>query len=185
MEPLCRIMGQDIYQCWYTHVKIIVTWTSLLVVTLFEVFEVIRTRLSYFKKFENYFAMSMIISTTTFKFLTPHNMERGNHVGAWAVVIVWLKISQQLGRFDFFGLGIFMGIHVAKRIIRTMIIFAPSFLAFIYGFNMLLKANPAFHSWTSSAIKVFVMMTGEFNFDENFGYIKVHEIGGRNYSIQV
>ena len=50
---------------------------------------------------------------------------------------------------------------------------------------MLLKANPAFHSWTSSAIKVFVMMTGEFNFDENFGYIKVHEIGGRNYSIQV
>ena len=178
-------MGQDIYQCWYTHYSIIGTSISLLVVTLIEVFEVIRTRLSYFKQLENYFSMSMIISTTTFIFLAPHNMEWANHIGAWAVVLVWLKISQQLGRFDFFGLGIFMGLHVAKKIIRTIIIFAPSFLAFIFGFNMLFKANPAFHSMTSSLIKVFVMMTGEFNFDDNFGYRAVHEIGGRNFSIQV
>ena len=185
MEPLCRTMGQDIYQCWYTHGSVIVTSISLLVVTLFEVFEVIRTRLSYFKQFENYFSMSMIISTTTFIFVAPHNMEAGHHIGAWAIILVWLKISQQLGRFDFFGLGIFMGIHIAKKIIRTIIIFSPSFFAFIFGFNILCKANPAFHSFTSSAIKVFVMMTGEFNFDDNFGYRIVHELGGRNFSIQV
>ena len=185
MEPLCLAMGEDIYKCWYTHGYVICTGISLLVVTLFEVFEVIRTRLSYFKQFENYFSMSMIISTTTFIFLAPHKMELANHVGAWAVVLVWLKISQQLGRFDFFGLGIFMGLHVAKKIIKTIFIFAPSFLAFIFGFNMLFRANPAFHSVISSAIKVFVMMTGEFNFDENFGYRAVHDLGGRNFSIQV
>ena len=161
------------------------TGISLLVLTFFEVFEVIHTRISYFKKLENYCSMSMIISTTTFIFLAPHHLELANHFGAWAVVLVWVKISQQLGRFDFFGLGIFMGLHVAKKIFKTIFIFGPSFLAFIFGFNMLFKANPAFNSITSSTLKVFVMMTGEFNFDDNFGYRAVHDFGGRNISIQV
>ena len=185
MEPLCSAINKNMNQCWYTHPYLISTEISLLVLTIIEVFEVIRTRQSYFKKLENYFSMSVTISTMTFIFLAPHDMELANHVGAWAIVIVWLKISHQLGRFDFFGLGIFMGLHVAKKIIKTIFIFAPSFLAFIFGFNMLFKANPGFHSWTSSAIKVFVMMTGEFNFDDNFGYRAVHDFGGRNFSIQV
>ena len=54
LAPICTAIGQDIYQCWYTHGSVIVTSISLLVVTLFEVFEVIRTRLSYFKQFENF-----------------------------------------------------------------------------------------------------------------------------------
>ena len=59
------------------------------------------------------------------------------------------------------------------------------FIAFIFGFNMLFQANPAFHGLVGTGVKIFVMMQGEFDFDDNLGYKSVHEHGGRNWSIQV
>ena len=112
-------------------------------------------------------------------------MELANHCGAWAVFLTWLNLTQLLARFEFFGLGIFMALHVAEKIIKTMLVFTTSFLAFIFGFNMLFQANPAFHGIIGTGVKIFVMMQGEFNFDDNLGYQNVHEHGGRNISIQV
>ena len=112
-------------------------------------------------------------------------MEFANHCGAWAVFLTWLNLSQLLARFDFFGLGIFMALHVAAKIMKTMLVFTPSFIAFIFGFNMLFQANPAFHGLIGTGVKIFVMMQGEFDFDDNLGYKSVHEHGGRNWSIQV
>ena len=149
-------------------------------IVILEGFEIIRTGpTAYFKKLENYLQLAIVILTMAFIISAPENMELANHCGAWAVFLTWLNLSQLLARFDFFGLGIFMALHVAAKIIKTMLVFTPSF-----GFNMLFQANPAFHSLIGTAVKIFVMMQGEFDFDDNLGYKSVHEHGGRNWSIQ-
>jgi hypothetical protein len=165
---------------------VIILEISLLVFVLLEVFEMIKTRTTtYFKKLENYLQLTIAILTLTFIFSAPKNMELANHCGAWAVLLTWLNLTQLLARFEFFGLGIFMALHVAEKIIKTMLVFTTSFLAFIFGFNMLFQANPAFHGIIGTGVKIFVMMQGEFDFDDNLGYQNVHEHGGRNISIQV
>ena len=185
MEPICAAIGQNINECWYHHPLVIFLWISLLVFVILEGFEIIRTGyIAYFKKLENYLQLAIAILTLTFIFSAPENMELANHCGAWAVFLTWLNLSQLLARFDFFGLGIFMALHVAAKIMKTMLVFTPSFIAFIFGFNMLFQANPAFHSLIGTAVKIFVMMQGEFDFDDNLGYKSVHEHGGRNWSIQ-
>ena len=186
LAPICTAIGHDIYQCWYYHPLVIILEISLLVFVLLEIFEMIKTRTTtYFKKLENYLQLTIAILTLTFIFSAPKNMELANHCGAWAVFLTWLNLTQLLARFEFFGLGIFMALHVAEKIIKTMLVFTTSFLAFIFGFNMLFQANPAFHGIIGTGVKIFVMMQGEFNFDDNLGYQNVHEHGGRNISIQV
>ena len=186
MEPICAAIGQNIYECWYYHPLVIFLWLSLLVFVIMEVFEIIRTGpASYFKKLENYLQLAIVILTLIFILSAAENTELANHCGAWAVFLTWLNLSQLLARFDFFGLGIFMALHVAAKIMKTMLVFTPSFIAFIFGFNMLFQANPAFHGLIDTAVKIFVMMQGEFDFDDNLGYKSVHEHGGRNVSIQV
>ena len=159
---------------------------ALLGFVLLEVLEIIGTKPSiYFKKLENMLQLSIAILTLTFVFSAPIDMELANHSGAWAVFLTWLNLTQLLARFEFYGLGIFMALHVAKKITKTMLVFTSSFIAFILGFNMLFQANPAFHGLIGTGVKVFVMMQGEFDFDDNLGYQNVHEHGGRNVSIQV
>ena len=186
LAPICTAIGQDIYQCWYYHPLVIILEISLLVFILLEVFEIIKTgTTNYFMKMENNLQLTIAILTLTFIFSAPKNMELANHCGAWAVFLTWSNLTQLLARFEFFGLGIFMALHVAEKIIKTMLVFTTSFLAFIFGFNMLFQANPAFHGIIGTGVKIFVMMQGEFNFDDNLGYQNVHEHGGRNVSIQV
>ena len=129
--------------------------------------------------------MTISIFTITFVFMAPHNMELANHFGAWAVFFSWLNVSQLLGRYEFFGKGIFMALHVSKKILTTIIVFMPSFLAFIFGFNMLFQASPAFYGLIITSVKIFVMMQGEFDFDDTLSYENVQKHGGRNISIQV
>ena len=186
LEPICKAIGQDIYECWYYHPLVIILQMALLVFVLLEAFEVIGSKpTTYFTKLENYLQLSIAILTLTFIYSAPVDMELANHSGAWAVFLTWLNLTQLLARFEFYGLGIFMALHVAKKIVATMLVFTTSFIAFILGFNMLFQANPAFHGIIGTGVKIFVMMQGEFDFDDNLGYQNVHEHGGRNISIQV
>ena len=50
---------------------------------------------------------------------------------------------------------------------------------------MMLHANDNFHDIRESIVKIFAMMTGEFEFEANFGWKAVDDIGGRNLSTQV
>ena len=112
-------------------------------------------------------------------------MVAANHLAAWAVFWECLNITQLFGRVDFFGRGIFMAFDVSKEIAKMLVVFAPSMVAFILAFNMMFQADPAFHGLPNTSAKIFVMMQGEFDFDDNLSYQKVKEDGGRNRSIQV
>ena len=78
-----------------------------------------------------------------------------------------------------------MAFDVSKEIGKTLLVFAPSMAAFLLAFNMMFQADPVFSSLPSTAVKILVMMQGEFDFDDNLSYQKVKEEGGRNRSIQV
>ena len=78
-----------------------------------------------------------------------------------------------------------MALDVSKEIGTTLLVFAPSMIAFILAFNMMFQADPVFNGLPSTAVKILVMMQGEFDFDDNLSYQKVKEEGGRNRSIQV
>ena len=140
---------------------------------------------NYFSSRENYLQLFIYILTTTFIIIAPFHTVVANHVVAWAVFFSWLNVTQLIGRIDFFGRVIFMAFDVSKEIAKTLIVFTPSIAAFIFAFNMMFQADPAFHGTINTLVKILVMMQGEFDFDENLSYQQVVENGGRNISIQV
>ena len=67
LEPICKAIGQNIYECWYYHPLVIILQTALLVFVLLEAFEVIGSKpTTYFTKLENYLQLSIAILTLTF-----------------------------------------------------------------------------------------------------------------------
>ena len=134
---------------------------------------------------ENYLQVMIYILTVMFIVTVPTDTVAANHIAAWAVFWECLNITQLFGRIDFFGRGIFMAFDVSKEIGKTLLVFAPSMVAFILAFNMMFQSNLVFNSLSSTSAKILVMMQGEFDFDDNLSYQKVKEEGGRNRSIQV
>ena len=186
MGPILEATGGDIYENWYLCWGHIPLYFFLVLLCLKELVEFCThgPRL-YLTSFENYLQWIVAIMTIAFIVCAPNDIELGSHLGAWAVFFSWLNTTQLLGRFEFFGVGIFMALHVAKKIIKTFLIFSPTFFAFVFGFNYLYQANPVFDGFTSTTVYLFVMLVGEFNFDKYFSYQSVHKFGGRNTSLQV
>ena len=88
---------------------------------------------------ENWLQLLILLLSLVFVFIAPYNTEFGIHIGAWAVFLAWLDITTLLGRIELFGEYIFMAIDVTKTLLKTLIVFTPSFVAFSLTFNMLLK----------------------------------------------
>ena len=99
----------------------------------------------YLTSKENYLQVFVYILTVAFIVTVPTDMVAANHLAAWAVFWECLNINQLFGRVDFFGRGIFMAFDVSKEIAKMLIVFAPSMVAFIFAFNMMFQADPAFH----------------------------------------
>ena len=78
-----------------------------------------------------------------------------------------------------------MAFGILKEIAKALLVFLPSMAAFLLAFNMMFQADPVFNSLTSTAVKILVMMQGEFDFDDNLSYKKAKEEGGRNRSTKV
>ena len=78
-----------------------------------------------------------------------------------------------------------MSLHVAKTMTLCIITYSPSFFAFSFGFYVLLHSNESFSGWIRSSIGVMTMMVDELNYSDNFDYNKVHDVGGRNISVQI
>ena len=141
----------------------------------------------YFKSLENIFQLCIYFLTFGFIITAPLNTLLANHFAAWAVFFACMNLTQLFGRFDFFGKIIFMAFSVSREIIKTMLVFIPSMLAFVYGFRIMYRASESesFDGFSHTLVKLFVMMLGEFDYDDNISHQHVREEGGRNISIQV
>ena len=186
LDPICKALGQTLGECWCWHPTTLLLGICLCFLFIREFLELFtRGAKQYLTSKENYPQVIIYILTVAFIATVPTNMVVANHLAAWAVFWECLNITQLFGRIDFFGRGIFMAFDVSKEIGTTLLVFAPSMIAFILAFNMMFQADPVFNGLPSTAVKILVMMRGEFDFDDNLSYQKVKEEGGRNRSIQV
>ena len=163
-------MGQYITTCWYTHPKILCLFILLAFSVIREFVELLRAGLDYFKHFSNYIQILNILLATVFLTLAPYDTLLGNHFGAWAVFLAWIHLTNFLGSNSLFGKYIIMAFNVLPEVFRMFFVFLPSFLAFVFSFNMMLKGNETFHDLKNTLLKTFTMMTGEFEFDTLFGF---------------
>ena len=104
---------------------------------------------------------------------------------AWMVLLVWVDFTLYLGRIEIVGQYIFMSLAVFKTMVFCLFTFVPIFLAFTFGFFILLESNVLTSSYTQVGVRTFGMMVGELTYDYIFDYDKVKETGGRNGSAQV
>eukprot|EP00093_Oithona_nana_P000756 00756.XXX_1254_2264_1 [CDS] Oithona nana genome sequencing. len=117
--------------------------------------------------------------------LAGYHTELATHFGAWALFFAWIDLTTYLGRFGIIGEYVYIVFNVTKILLRCLIVYVPTLIAFTFGFSMLLHSNPAFESWISASLKVLTMMLGELEFGDHFIYHEVQEIGGRNHSVQL
>ena len=170
LEPICKEMGQDITTCWYTHPPVLCLFILLAIYVIREIFELFRARLLYFKHYSNYVQILNILLATAFLTLAPYDTLLGNHFGAWAVFLAWISLTNFLGSNNLFGKYIIMAFDVLPKVFKMFFVFLPSFLAFVFSFNMMLKGNETFHDLKNTMLKTFTMMTGEFEFDTLFSF---------------
>jgi len=140
---------------------------------------------AYLKSNENRIQLFICLTSATFIGLAPFHTELATHFGAWALFAAWIDLTYYIGRFKIIGEYVYIVNNVSKILLRCLIVYVPTLIAFSFGFSMLLHANPAFESWVSSGLKVMTMMLGELEFGDHFIYHEVKEIGGRNHSVQV
>ena len=184
--PICKALGHsNLWECWFSKK---LTFGALLTtfLTLYrELREAVGRGRGYFSSIENAIQIIICLSSVGFICLAPFNTELATHFIAWAIFFAWMDLTSYLGRFGVIGEYVYIMFRVAQTLMKCLIIFVPTLIAFSFGFSMLLHANPAFESWVSSGLKVMTMMLGELEFGENFIYHEVKEIGGRNYSVQI
>ena len=78
-----------------------------------------------------------------------------------------------------------MAFEVTKTLLKILMSFIPTFIAFTLTFNILMQSSEIFQSTKNTGLKVFVMMLGEFEFTDYFITHEVSKVGGRNISVQL
>ena len=96
-----------------------------------------------------------------------------------------INLTSLLGRIHLFGEYIHMAFNVTKTLLKILMSFIPTFLAFTLTFNILMQSSEVFQSIHNTGFKVFVMMLGEFELTDYFTTQEVSKVGGRNFSVQV
>ena len=185
--PICNALGYStLWDCWFSQGLTLGVMLTTFMILYREFREAIaRGPGSYFFSKENIIQIIICLTSVGFVCLAPFHTELATHFVAWAIFFAWIDLTSYLGRFGIIGEYVYIMFRVAKTLLKCLIIFVPTLIAFSFGFSMLLHANPAFESWVSAGLKVMTMMLGELEFGDHFIYHEVKEIGGRNYSVQV
>ena len=103
----------------------------------------------------------------------------------WALFLAWTDLTFFLGRFKIFGGNIYTTWRIAQNVFWPVMAYVPSIMAFGTAFHCFLKHNSVFEGSVSSIFKVFTMVIGEYDFEDNFLYDKVTEDGDSYISVQV
>ena len=175
-------LGKDF---WSHHWLLLCAYVMLGIFLAREVYQLIRQGLrEYSTSLENCLEMLISILAWAFIGLSNTHMDIATHCAAWTVFLAWIDLIMFLGKFDTFGTYIFMSVDVTKTMLFCLSTYIPSFLAFSFGFYILLKPSDNFKSYTATIVKVLSMMVGDISYDDDFSYHAVMEKGARNISTQ-
>ena len=171
--------------CWYLNGITLLAYIVWAILVIKEIVEACCVRRQYLWMIENWFEIGIILTSLVFFIFSPGKVELAHHPLGWMIFITWISLLLHLGRFQVFGECIYMSLEAAKTMTVCILTYSPSFFGFSFGFYVLLHSNENFSGYIRASIGVLSMMVDELNYVDNFDYNKVHEIGGRNVSVQI
>ena len=185
IEEICIATNQDIFECWTK--KCIFPAVLIIIMISREIHEMFAVKKlnNYLQQQENFVQLVILITSIGFIVISHFNVYLAEHFAAWMVFFSWIDLTLLFGQMDKLGEYIYMSIDVLQTMAICIIIYIPSFLAFSFGFYILLNATESFNSYVQSMVKVLAMSVGELDYTENFDYNNVKEHGGMNISAQV
>jgi len=150
------------------NIKIIFSVISILILLLVETWQALALGKDYFLELENWFEL-LILSLAVTTLCLKAELDSLAIVASVGICLAWIELIFQFGRYPSLG-GTFsiMYYSITKRIIRTalgliLLVVAFALAFFIIHFD---NTNESFETMQKSIIKSFVMVLGEFEFDD-------------------
>ena len=159
----------------------------LVVIETFQIFaKSFKNRIWSYFSFQNIVEIGIMIATAVFLWIEPTNIVYAGHIGGWTLFLGWMNFTAYLCQiYSSVGKAIYSSIYVTKKIVFVLMVFVPSLLGFTCAFHFFLHGNPQFQESKAAFLKVWIMMLGEYDYEDNFGWSAVHDFGGRNGSLHV
>jgi len=153
-----------------------IAWVLLVVFTLFylvnETIKVLTIARRYFRKWDSYIDMALIIS---FPLISVHSNPFSEeivvarwqfHAAAIGCFLSWLQMMFFIGKLPRFGKYVQMFRVVATSVLHLIIAYSPLLIAFAVAFMILFPTNEAFSHFNYALVKLFVMMLGEIEYED-------------------
>ena len=186
LEPICKAFDMTVESCWSRNWSVIVMAFLLFVFFLREAKEIYeRGIMQYIKYMDNWIQECILILSISFLALSTYDYILAIHCAAWMVFLVWIDLTLLLSKLDKIGEYVYMSKNVTKTMLFCMVTYIPSFLAYAFGFYLLLRSNENFNSYVATVFKVLSMMVGELEYDGTFSYDAVVKTGSRQFSTQI
>ena len=138
----------------------------------------------YKKEKENWLEGLMLLFVPAYLICLFLDRELSPHLGAASIFLAWMDMTLLVGRFPSIGIYIYMSVHVIKILLYFFAVYFTALLAFALAFHILLPYHSVFDHPLTALLKILVMMSGEFDFEDNFTFNKVKGVGS-NFSTQV
>ena len=167
-------------------------WTIavLAIYTLQELLELLVLKRQYFTFIENLYSWMFIGIASGFIVTSNLFPYYANDIVGWLVFVVWFEVFLYIGNCNmYYNLGdyAYMSVQVAKPALLCLIAHIPIFLAFTFGFDIMMRNNPVFdmghHGFLGTFGKVMSMMF-EPTYEANFSYDYLKKYGGHLKSSQ-
>lgn len=150
-------------------------WYALIILTFIETFRKLMgittygTARQFFTQVDNVVEWCVVISVFSISCVNvkmTHAWQ--NHVGAYAILFAWGNLMLMIGQLPMFGAYVAMFTSIQAQVFKLLLAYACLLFGFTASFCVMFPTSKSFSNLHTGLIKVFVMMTGEVNFDELF-----------------
>ncbi|XP_076804239.1 uncharacterized protein LOC143448397 isoform X2 [Clavelina lepadiformis] len=140
-----------------------------------EVFQLLQSKLAYFREFDNYIevtayglAIVVVINWDETSQVTGVKQVWQWQLGAVCLLTCWINLALFLRKLPSLGIYVIMVVDILKTFSKFFVSFLVYILGFSIFFYMLLQNQDIFQTWWQSLIKVTVMMIGELDYGDIF-----------------
>ena len=170
----------DPFTFWPFWALYIATSILIILVSIRETIQAYTNIQRYLKDAENWIEMLMLFLAICFVITVVVDLHISPMFAAGAVLLAWFDFFLMLGRFPILGNYIYMFSSVTWLVFKFFFIFIWIMIGFAFCFHILLPSHNAFDNPAISFLKNLVMMSGEFEFEENFTWEAVREAHRNN-----
>ena len=138
-----------------------------------------------YMRLENMGQLLIILLSAVFMIMVHITVKWSAHLAGVVVVLLWIDFAMEIGRLNNKGEFIYIIVHVARKIIKFLMLYLPVISAFAFGLHFVNNSSRAYSGMFTSFLRVFVHMTGESEFSDHFQWSPVKLDGGSQTTVQV